>query len=141
MTSDPGTFVGDRPRTRRHFAWVVAGVTLGALVAAAAFRSSTGVLLEPIEAEFGWSRAVTSGAVSLNLVLYGLTAPFAAAFMERCRSVGPVCFLSTRCLGLARSTVHSSSMPGIGQRPVEMMPLCTTAVGVTPGPETTPSIR
>ena len=54
-------------------------VTLGALVAAAAFRSSTGVLLEPIEAEFGWSRAVTSGAVSLNLVLYGLIAPFAAA--------------------------------------------------------------
>ncbi len=58
-------------------------MTLGALVAAAAFRSSTGVLLEPIEAEFGWSRAVTSGAVSLNLVLYGLIAPFAAAFMER----------------------------------------------------------
>jgi MFS family permease len=83
VTSDPGTFVGDPPRTRRHFAWVVAGVTLGALVAAAAFRSSTGVLLEPIESEFGWSRAVTSGAVSLNLVLYGLTAPFAAAFMER----------------------------------------------------------
>ena len=41
------------------------------------------MLLEPIEAEFGWSRTVTSGAVSLNLVLYGLTAPFAAAFMER----------------------------------------------------------
>ena len=75
MTHDPGTFVGDPPRTRWHRAWVVAAVTLGALVAAAAFRSSTGVLLEPIEAEFGWSRAVTSGAVSLNLVLYGLTAP------------------------------------------------------------------
>jgi MFS family permease len=83
VTHDPGTFVGDPPRTRWHRAWVVAAVTLGALVAAAAFRSSTGVLLEPIEAEFGWSRAVTSGAVSLNLVLYGLTAPFAAAFMER----------------------------------------------------------
>ena len=74
MTHDPGTFVGDPPRTRWHRAWVVAAVTLGALVAAAAFRSSTGVLLEPIEAEFGWSRAVTSGAVSLNLVLYGLIA-------------------------------------------------------------------
>jgi len=83
MTQDPGTFVGDPPRTRWHRAWVVAAVTLGALVAAAAFRSSTGVLLEPLEAEFGWSRAVTSGAVSLNLVLYGLIAPFAAAFMER----------------------------------------------------------
>lgn len=68
---------------RRHYAWTVVAVTLGALVAAAAFRSSTGVLLEPIEHEFGWSRATTSGAVSLNLVLYGLVAPFAAALMEQ----------------------------------------------------------
>lgn len=66
-----------------HRAWWVAFVTLLALVCAAAFRSSTGVLFIPIETEFGWSRAVTSGAVSLNLVLYGLTAPFAAAIMER----------------------------------------------------------
>ncbi|MBM6399884.1 MFS transporter [Phycicoccus sonneratiae] len=86
MTEDLEEFVGDRsrgPRTLPHRAWVVAAVTLAALVAAAAFRSSTGVLLEPVEDEFGWSRATTSGAVSLNLVLYGLTAPFAAAFMER----------------------------------------------------------
>lgn len=68
---------------RIHPAWVVAAVTLGALVAAAAFRSSIGVLLEPIEGEFGWSRATTSGAVTVNLVLYGLVAPFAAALMER----------------------------------------------------------
>ncbi|WP_377640456.1 MFS transporter [Oryzobacter terrae] len=83
MTEDLDTYVGDRPRTRWHRAWLVAAVTLGALVAAAAFRSSTGVLLEPVESEFGWSRATTSGAVSLNLVLYGLAAPFAAAVMER----------------------------------------------------------
>ena len=83
MTEDVETYVGDPPRTRWHRAWAVAGVTLAALVAAAAFRSSTGVLLEPIEQEFGWSRATTSGAVSLNLVLYGISAPFAAAAMER----------------------------------------------------------
>ena len=70
-------------RTRVHRAWWVAAVTMGALVAAAGFRSSTGALLEPLESEFGWSRATTSGAVSLNLVVYGLTAPFAAALMER----------------------------------------------------------
>ncbi|HET7736303.1 MAG TPA: MFS transporter [Nocardioidaceae bacterium] len=68
---------------RIHRAWFVAAVTLGALVAAAGFRSSTGALLEPLESEFGWSRTTTSGAVSLNLVVYGLTAPFAAALMER----------------------------------------------------------
>ena len=56
---------------------------MAALVAAAGFRSSTGALLEPLEEEFGWSRATTSGAVSLNLIIYGLTAPFAAALMER----------------------------------------------------------
>ena len=69
-------------RTRSR-AWWVAGATMAALVAAAGFRSSTGALLEPLESEFGWSRATTSGAVTLNLVVYGLTAPFAAALMER----------------------------------------------------------
>ncbi len=74
----------ETPRVVRvHRAWWVAAVTLGALVAAAGFRSSTGALLVPLEEEFGWSRTTTSGAVTLNLVLYGLTAPFAAALMER----------------------------------------------------------
>ena len=75
----------DRPPAtgRLHRAWFVAGITMGALIAAAAFRSSTGALIEPIEDDFGWSRATTSGAVTLNLVIYGLTAPFAAALMEK----------------------------------------------------------
>jgi len=61
----------------------VAAITFAALLAAASFRSSTGVLIEPLEAEFGWSRALTSGAITVNFILYGLTAPFAAALMAR----------------------------------------------------------
>lgn len=72
-----------RARGGIHRAWWVAGITMAALIAAAGFRSSTGALLVPLEEEFGWSRATTSGAVSLNLVIYGLCAPFAAALMER----------------------------------------------------------
>ena len=68
---------------RIHRAWLVAGVTFITLIAAAAFRSSMGVLLEPLEAEFGWDRATTSSAASLNLLIYGLVAPFAAALMQR----------------------------------------------------------
>lgn len=68
--------------SRRHPAWAVACVTAGALLAASAFRSTTGALMEPIEASTGWSRDVTSGAASLNLVLYGLAAPFTAALMQ-----------------------------------------------------------
>ncbi|CUR56949.1 putative integral membrane transport protein [metagenome] len=81
MTTTSGTAKGSG--LGGHRAWWVAGITMAALVAAAGFRSSTGALLEPLENEFGWSRATTSGAVSLNLILYGLTAPFAAALMER----------------------------------------------------------
>ncbi len=66
-----------------HRAWWVVLVVVAALVCAAGFRSSTGALIEPLEQEFGWSRTTTSGAVTVNLVLFGLTAPFAAALMER----------------------------------------------------------
>jgi MFS family permease len=71
------------PRPRIHPAWWVAGVTFLALVGAAAFRAVPGVLIEPLRAEFGWSVSTISVAVALNMALYGLTAPFAAALMER----------------------------------------------------------
>ncbi len=71
------------PRMRLHRAWLVAAVTMAALIAAAAFRSTTGALFEPLESEFGWTRAETSGAVTANLIIYGLVAPFAAVLMER----------------------------------------------------------
>lgn len=68
---------------RVHRAWAVAGVTFLVLLASAAFRSSYGLMLVPIEEDLGWTRAATSLAVSVNLIFYGLTAPFAAALMER----------------------------------------------------------
>lgn len=68
---------------RVHRAWWVALVTFLVLIASAAFRSSTGVMILPIEDDLGWSRSVTSLAISVNLVVYGVTAPFAAALMER----------------------------------------------------------
>ncbi|MBV9773200.1 MAG: MFS transporter [Gemmatimonadetes bacterium] len=68
---------------RPHYAWVVAAVTFVTLLAAAGVRSAPGVLMVPLEQEFGWSRATISLAVSVNLVLYGLMGPFAAAIMDR----------------------------------------------------------
>jgi len=68
---------------RIHQAWIVAGATFLTLIAAAAFRSTTSVLYMPIEMEFGWNRVTTSGAVALNILIYGLTAPFAAVLMNR----------------------------------------------------------
>ena len=68
---------------RIHYAWVVAAVTFFALLGSAGFRATPGVLIVPLQNEFGWNRAVISLAVSINLILFGLTGPFAAALMDR----------------------------------------------------------
>jgi MFS family permease len=70
-------------RARLHPAWIAAGVAFVALLCAAGFRAAPGVLMVPLQEEFGWSRGVVSLAVGVNLVLFGVTAPFAAALMER----------------------------------------------------------
>ncbi|GGP43709.1 MFS transporter [Saccharothrix coeruleofusca] len=62
---------------------MVAGVAFVALVGAAGFRAAPGALIEPLQREFGWSTSTIGLAVSTNLLLFGLTAPFAAALMER----------------------------------------------------------
>jgi len=66
-----------------HYGWVVVGVTFLAIVISAGVRATPGVLMVPLESEFGWSRATISFAVAVSLVLYGLIGPFAASFMER----------------------------------------------------------
>jgi MFS family permease len=70
-------------RARLHRAWLVAAVAFVALIGAAGFRATPGALITPLQDEFGWSRSTISVAVSVNLLLYGLTAPFAAALMNR----------------------------------------------------------
>ncbi|MGW5054276.1 MFS transporter [Actinokineospora sp. NPDC004072] len=71
-------------RVRRpHWAWFVAAAAFVALVGAAGFRAAPGVLIDPLHQEFGWSTATISAAVSINLLLYGLISPFAAALMDR----------------------------------------------------------
>jgi MFS family permease len=73
-----------RTVTRRpHPAWLVAAVAFIALVGAAGFRATPSVMLHPLHEEFRWPLATISAAVSVNLILYGLTAPFAAALMEK----------------------------------------------------------
>ncbi|MCA1552853.1 MAG: MFS transporter [Chloroflexi bacterium] len=68
---------------RVHYAWFVAAFTFLTMLVTAGIRSVPGVLIIPLEGEFGWSRATLSLAVSINLLVYGLCGPFAAALMER----------------------------------------------------------
>ena len=77
------TVIRERGRVRLHRAWWVAGVAFVATIGAAGFRATPGVMINPLRQEFGWPVGVISAAVSVNLILFGVTAPFAAALMER----------------------------------------------------------
>ncbi|MET9515522.1 MFS transporter [Streptomyces sp. NPDC002994] len=68
---------------RIHRAWFVAVVAFVTIIGGAAFNSLPGLLIDPLHREFGWSRGEIGFAVSIDMALYGLTAPFAAALMDR----------------------------------------------------------
>lgn len=70
-------------RSSLHYGWIVIAVTFLVMLVVAGTRSMPGMLMVPFEEQFGWSRAGVSSAVSINLFLYGLLGPFAAAWMER----------------------------------------------------------
>jgi sugar phosphate permease len=66
-----------------HYGWVVVGVTFLTMLVTAGALGMPGVLLVPLEKEFGWQTAEISSALAIRLVLFGLLGPFAAAFMNR----------------------------------------------------------
>lgn len=70
-------------RPRWHYAWVVALVTFVTLLVTAGVRATPGLFMVPLETEFGWSRAAISGAVAINIALFGMIGPFAASAMNR----------------------------------------------------------
>ena len=68
---------------RIHYAWIVAAVTFLILLTAVGIRATPSVLIVPLEQSLGWSRGTISLAISINIILYGLMGPFAAALMQQ----------------------------------------------------------
>jgi sugar phosphate permease len=66
-----------------HYAWLIMIVTFVTLITTAGFRATPGVLIVPLQQEYGWSRGTISIAIAIGLLMYGIAAPFSAALMER----------------------------------------------------------
>lgn len=92
-----------RRKSRVHPAILVLAVTFLAMLVSAGVRSAPAVLILPFEMHFGWSRAAVSFGAASGILLYGLTAPFAAALMHQ------VGIRKTMLAGLALMTVSSFS--------------------------------
>jgi len=72
-----------RSSAKLHYAWIVAAVTFLILLATAGVRATPAIFMVPLEREFGWTRAAISGAIAINIALFGLIGPFAASLMSR----------------------------------------------------------
>jgi sugar phosphate permease len=66
-----------------YYGWVVVWVVFAALLVSAGVRAAPTVLINPLESELGWGRAAISAAISIGLLLYGLSGPPAGWLMDR----------------------------------------------------------
>ena len=115
-----------RTGPRLHYAWVVLAVTFVCLLTAAAVRSLPGILMRPLEAEFGWSRATIGLAVSINVLLFGLVGPLLGRLMDR---AGPRAVASAATLLIALGAVGTLGMT----QPWHMDLLWGVVVGIGSG--------
>lgn len=93
-----------------HRAWWVAATTGLVILVTGWSTGMPDVLTHPLREEFGWSRGMIGFAFAVNIILYGLTAPFAAALMDRFgirRVVASA--LTIMVAGAALTTVMSES--------------------------------
>ena len=66
-----------------HYGWFVLSLCFLTTLTSAGVRSSPSVLIHPLEAEFGWSRALIASAISMNLLLFGVASPISGWLIDR----------------------------------------------------------
>lgn len=113
-------------RPRPHYGWLVVTLAFLVLLIAAGIRSAPGVLMLPMEHEMGWSTATISSAVAVNIALFGLMGPFAAALMQ---SIG---VRRTILWGLGIIAVATAATSRI-MTPLQLMLTWGIAVGIGVG--------
>jgi MFS family permease len=69
--------------SRLHYAWIIVAVGFVLLLASAGVRSAPGILIEPLEDDFGWSRGQISWALAVSLVALGFAGPASGWVMGR----------------------------------------------------------
>ena len=69
-------------RRNIHYGWVVVATTFLTMLVTAGAMGAPGVLIKPLQDEFGWETSQISSALAVRLILFGLMGPFSAAFMN-----------------------------------------------------------
>ncbi len=113
-------------RRNVHYGWVVVATTFFTMLVAAAALGLPGVLIVPLQREFGWSTSQISSALALRLVLFGVLGPFAAAFINR--------FGVRIIVGVAMSLIGLGFLGSLGMtEPWQLLLLWGVVIGVGTG--------
>ncbi len=75
--------MGAEGRKRSEYGWVVVGASVLLLAGFLGTLLSFGVFLKPLQAHFGWSRAATSGAMSLCIGVQGAVGIIMGRFTDK----------------------------------------------------------
>ena len=97
---------------RFYYGWIVVAVVFLALLVSAGIRAAPAVLINPLEDELGWGRAAISFAVSVGLLLYGLSGPVAGWLMDR---LGPKRITLVGLVLIGGSTLMGAAMTELWQ--------------------------
>jgi sugar phosphate permease len=97
---------------RFYYGWVVVWVVFLALLVSAGVRAAPTVLINPLESELGWGRAIISAAVSVGLFFYGLSGPVAGWLMDR---LGPKLLAVVGVLIIGGSTLAGAAVTELWQ--------------------------
>src|SRR3989442_5262085 len=65
-----------------YYGWFVLSLCFLTTLTSAGVRSSPSVLIHPLEAEFGWSRAAIASVVGINLLLFGVASPISGWLLD-----------------------------------------------------------
>ena len=87
-------------------------MTFFTMLVGSGVRAVPTVLIDDFQGEFGWGVDLVSLAVGVNLVLFGLTAPFGAGLMER---FGVRAVVSTAFAAMASAVALSLAMRSVWQ--------------------------
>ncbi|KQP50646.1 MFS transporter [Methylobacterium sp. Leaf111] len=131
MATDPTLRLSDAvaaglARRGVHYGWAVAAVTFLTMLVTAGAVGAPGVLILPLQKEFGWDTATIGSALAVRLVLFGLMGPFAAALMNR---YGP-----RRIVLLALALIAGGLLASLGMTRVwQLVLLWGVVVGIGTG--------
>ncbi|MDH0745656.1 MFS transporter [Pseudomonas sp. GD03842] len=109
-----------------HYGWAMVAVTFLASLVSAAAVGAPGIFIVPMQMEFGWNTVDISSALSIRFILFGLTAPFAAALMGK---YGPRNVTISAIIVIMTSLLLSLGMTQVWQ----LMALWGIGVGVGAG--------